>query len=181
MLSTRLKAFGVAVAAGASLLTTLVIATPASAAPPPAESVTTATAAGTIVGMQNCDGRWEEFTIAPAGDLIHRYQVSPGGGWSSWSSLGGWLMYSVDVARNTNCTLEVFGIGGGDQMYHIWQQAGGPGGWSGWHGLGGRLITAPNADILWDGRIEVCAWGPDYIYHCRAQTAPSSGPWTDWY
>ncbi|WP_436493974.1 hypothetical protein [Actinokineospora sp. HUAS TT18] len=175
MLSKRFKRFGIALAMGASLLTTLFVATPASAA-------TSVTMGGGIAGIQNCDGRWEEFALTTSTIPIHRWQLSPGGAWSDWVDMNGSLRYGISVVRNTNCTLELFGIGAGNlQMYHTWQSPSSPGGWSGWASLGGVLTGAPNASNLWDGRVEVCAYGPDNVYHCTAQTAPSSGPWTGWY
>jgi hypothetical protein len=82
--------------------------------------------------------------------------------------------YDIDASRNSDCRLEAFGVGTNHEMFHIWQvQAGG--GWSGWASLDGYLTSRPWSHRLSDNRLEVCA------YHCKAQTQPSSGPWTDWY
>ncbi|WP_184868190.1 hypothetical protein [Kutzneria kofuensis] len=96
-------------------------------------------------------------------------------------SLGGVLIYDIDASLNSDCRLEAFGVGTNHEMYHIWQDANASNGWSGWASLGGYLTSRPWSHRLSDNRLEVCAWGPDHIYHCKAQTRPSSGPWTDWY
>jgi hypothetical protein len=40
---------------------------------------------------QNADGRLEVFACGGNGGLWHIWQTTPGGGWSSWASLGGWI------------------------------------------------------------------------------------------
>ncbi|CCH33773.1 hypothetical protein ABZ816_21740 [Actinosynnema sp. NPDC047251] len=185
MLSNRVnrlgRARGLVLAAAVAVCVAGMISGTAAAAPR-AEGAVTAPAT-TPISISNCDGRVENFRIGDNGALWHQWQVSPGGPMSGWHSLGGSLVYDIAVARNYNaaCTLEVFGIGGGNAMHHIWQSAGSPGGWSNWSSLGGYLTTKPNVGYATDLSIVVCAWGPDHISHCKRQASAGSGPWSDWY
>jgi hypothetical protein len=69
--------------------------------------------------------------------LWHTWQTSPGGGWSAWASLGGWVDSAV-VGRNQDGRLETFVIGADHSLWHQWQSTAG-GGWSGWSSLGGWI------------------------------------------
>ena len=91
--------------------------------------------------ITNCDGRQEAFEVS-SGVLLHRWQTSPGGSWSGWYSLGGYLIYTrIAVFDNVTCHLEVVGVGGDGAMWHIWQTNAGSGPWSGWASLGGGYFT----------------------------------------
>ncbi|HEX2685575.1 MAG TPA: hypothetical protein VHN14_03115, partial [Kofleriaceae bacterium] len=78
--------------------------------------------------------------------LYHIWQVVPGGAWTGWASLGGWID-ELSIAQNQDGRLEVFARGSDGALYHIWQVA--PGGaWTGWVSLGGwidLLDAAQNA------------------------------------
>jgi hypothetical protein len=138
----------------------------------------------------NADGRLE--LVAPAAfaggdqEIWHRWQSTPGGGWSGWSSLGtaggGELLTSVPVlARNADGRLELFVVAGDGAVWHRWQTAPNNG-WSPWANLGSKaggfadLGVGTNAD----GRLELFATlqnGTD-LWH-RWQTAPNNG-WSPW-
>jgi len=82
------------------------------------------------------------------------------------------------VARNANGRLEVFGLGAGDALYHIWQTT--PGGtWAGWTPLGGELTSEPEAARNTDGRLEVFARGTNNALYHICQTTPGGG-WGGW-
>ena len=115
----------------------------------------------------NADGRLE--LVAPAAfaggdqEIWHRWQSTPGGGWSGWSSLGtaggGELLTSVPVlARNADGRLELFVVAGDGAVWHRWQTAPNNG-WSPWANLGSKaggfadLGVGTNAD----GRLELFA------------------------
>jgi len=84
--------------------------------------------------IKNQDGRLEAFNICSDGALWHIWQITPGGVWGSWGSLG--MPYnSVTlssgplVIENFDGRLEAF-VGGSDNaLWHAWQVL--PGGnWS---------------------------------------------------
>ena len=47
-----------------------------------------------IAVAPNQDGRLELFGVNSAGDVFHRWQLSPGGAWSAWSQMDGGLTRS---------------------------------------------------------------------------------------
>jgi hypothetical protein len=97
--------------------------------------------------------------------------------WSVWADLGGGIT-DLATTMNRDGQAEVFAIGTGGGLFHIWQiTAGGPA-WSDWADLGGgitKLTTAVNAD----GRIEVFAIGIDKSLYHIWQTSPG-GAWSPW-
>jgi len=83
---------------------------------------------------KNKDGRLEAFNICSDGALWHIWQVTPGGVWGSWVSLGmpaDSVILSAGplVVENVDGRLEAF-VGGSDNaLWHAWQVS--PGGnWS---------------------------------------------------
>src|SRR6266568_2160098 len=83
---------------------------------------------------KNKDGRLETFSICSDGALWHIWQITPGGVWGSWDSLGrpsDSIILSAGplVVENTDGRLEAF-VGGSDNaLWHAWQVS--PGGnWS---------------------------------------------------
>lgn len=117
----------------------------------------------------NVDGRLEVFCVDSSGALWHIWQLTPGGSWSSWSSLGSPIGLSgiigqVAIGVNKDGSLEVFAIawvtilGKLDKfLFSIWQLS--PGGaWSNWQPLdiaGGHAHPLPTVGVNLDGRIEV--------------------------
>jgi hypothetical protein len=141
--------------------------------------------AGPIWTIQNCDGRWEDFRVADNRSVEHRFQLSPGGTWSGWSSLGGSLLHGdLGVGRNTDCRIEVFGVGDDHAVWTTWQTRPSAGPWaSPWASLGGHLTSAPSAATFSDGTLGVCAWGNDIPRHiwCNKHTGPGGTPWSGWF
>ena len=112
----------------------------ASASEAPAAPLSSAAAAQNIttghflaVG-ENADGRLEVFAVAQYNALWHKWQLTPGGAWSGWNSLGGASELSPAVGRNADGRLEIFALGPGKEVLHNWQTSPG-GGWSGWNSL----------------------------------------------
>jgi len=126
----------------------------------------------------NADGRLEAFATGTDSALWHIWQVTPGGGWSGWASLGGILTSDRAVGRNADGRLEVFVRGTDDALWHIWQVSPG-GGWSGWASLGGVITSDPFVTQNLDGRLEVFARGTDKALWHIWQTSPSNG-WSGW-
>ena len=146
-------------------------------------AASSAMTAGSDPTITNCDGRQEAFEVS-SGVLLHRWQT-PGGSWSGWYSLGGYLIYTrIAVFDNVTCHLEVVGVGGDGAMWHIWQTKAGSGPWSDWASLGGGYFTGgptrsgftgAGGDIVWGwtngGASYVCVW----------QENRGSGPWSGWH
>ncbi len=140
---------------------------------------------------RNADGRlelWGVNTNIPdtQGNIFHRWQLSPGGGWSNWEVVPGYLT-SVAVATNADGRLEVWGVNthipdGNNNVFEkhqLW-----PGGsWSAWQGMSGYLTTLGLARNR-DGRLELFGANshiPDSSSNVfqRWQLAPNSG-WSGW-
>ena len=83
---------------------------------------------------KNKDGRLEAFNICSDGALWHIWQITPGGVWGSWDSLGmpsDSVILSAGplVIENTDGRLEAFAGGSDNAPWHAWQVS--PGGnWS---------------------------------------------------
>jgi FAD/FMN-containing dehydrogenase len=97
--------------------------------------------------------------------------------WSGWADLGGRI---TDLATTVNRDgrIEVFAIGTGKELFHIWQTSPGGPAWSDWADLGGgitKLASAVNAD----GRLEVFGIGIDTSLYHIWQTSPG-GAWSPW-
>ncbi|MGC2998625.1 S8 family serine peptidase, partial [Streptomyces sp. G35A] len=152
--------------------------TPVSPDPDPAKEVGAFLNVGAAVreASQGAVGRME--VIARGGDqaVWHTWQTVPGGGWSGWESLGGWIDM-ITHGRHADGRLEIFARGADQAVWHMGQTAPG-GGWSGWESLGGwvdNLCVAQNND----GRMEIFARGADRAVWHTWQTAPGGG-WTGW-
>lgn len=143
-----------------------------------------ATTISGIEQIKNCDQRVEQFGVGADHHLYHRWQNSPGGSYSGWSNLNGYLIYNqIQVARNVDCRLEAFGVGYGGGMWHIWQTKPQSGPWSNWASLGGGYFSSgPHVQFSGSGQVEVLGWianGSAYV--CDWQTVPGSGPWSGWH
>lgn len=78
---------------------------------------------------------------------------------------------------NTGGRLEVFAIGSGGKLGHIWQAPPDP--WSLWTDLGDVVIQSqPTACLNADGRLEVVAASDNVLGHIW-QTEPNNG-WSEW-
>ena len=160
---------------------TLTLAGPAT----PASAGQGATTLGfNYLSIRNCDNRMEDFKLALDNSVVHRWQLTPGGTWSAWYSLGGQILYyEINGFRNGDCKIEIFGVGTNLAMFTAWQiGANGAGGWSGWATLGGGFhggpINSHPKDHLniWG----VCAYGLDDQLWCNYHTQPNGSPWTGW-
>ena len=155
----------------------------------------------------NKDGRLELFTLDRNSNTVwHRWQQTPGGDWSAWSSLDAPdgdpnIEDGLVVARNGDGRLEVF-VSVFEGVWHRWQQTPGSDDWSAWAPLGrpdpGDLINtiavAPHAD----GRLLLVAnpAGSGVLPHAGTTPSPASShslwqraqqfpgdtsyAWTDW-
>jgi acylphosphatase len=75
---------------------------------------------------KNKDGRLEAFNICSDGALWHIWQITPGGVWGSWNSLGmpsDSVILSTGplVIENTDGRLEAFVGGSNNALWHTWQ------------------------------------------------------------
>lgn len=128
-------------------------------------------------------GQLHVFGVATNYTLETRSQTGPGA-WSAWLNLGGYYPYgTASVAENHSGTLEVFGVGSGNQIDHTWQsQPPSPsnptGTWSGEGGnLGGSWPGNPAAIRDSQGNLEVFAVGSTTNLYVDWQTCPGCG----WY
>ncbi|MEV6985232.1 hypothetical protein AB0M95_28770 [Sphaerisporangium sp. NPDC051017] len=135
-----------------------------------------------VVGT-NKDGRLEVFALGSNNELWHAWQLTAGGAWSGWASLGGQFEGEAlpAVGKNADGRLEVFITGGDGHLWHLWQLSPG-GGWSGWLNEGGSLQhganTGPAVGVNQDGRLELFATGTDgRTYH---KWQGFSGGWSGW-
>jgi hypothetical protein len=134
------------------------------------------------VGQNDNGGRLEVFQWGTDGALWHKWQLTPGGSWSGWTSLGGALSGPPVVVSNDDRRLEVFARGTDGGLWHIWQLAGGGStGWSTWASLGGVFRSNPSVTNNVDGRLEVFVRGADNAIYHRYQLRPGgSTGWSGW-
>ncbi len=145
---------------------------------------------GILVGEpsvgSNADGRLEVFLQAKDGQIWHVWQLTPNGGWSSWSSLGGPSAAIANggpiVGRNADGRLEIFVTGSDGNLYHMWQTAPNNG-WSGWGPIAAQL-TVPLHGLAQvasnqNGALQIFTTGSDGALWTIAQTAPNNG-WSPW-
>lgn len=131
-----------------------------------------------IVTASNADRRLEVFLLDQVGDVYHRYQKVPNGGWTEWSVLGGTYMQSLFVESNNDGRLELFALGGDGSVYHKWQVVPN-GGWTGWASQGGTSLKQLSATKNADGRLELFVLGGDNAIWHKWQTAANGG-WSEW-
>jgi hypothetical protein len=135
--------------------------------------------------VANRDGRLEVFVTSPSygenrADLCHRWQTSPGAGWSGWSNRGGDLdgFAPIAVVPNADGRLEVFGRNAAGVVMSSWQVTPG-GGWSGWvQRSGSGYDTSIGAARNRDGRLEAFAFRAGQPYH--AWQISAGGGWSAW-
>lgn len=90
--------------------------------------------------VANADGRLEIFARGADAAVWHNWQLSSGGAWAGWNSLGGVIVGAPAAAINADGRLEVFVLGGGNTIWHGFQTSPGNG-WSGWMSLGGSIAS----------------------------------------
>ncbi len=149
---------------------------------------------GYLTGLSlatNADGRLElggvNTRIPDNGsNIFGRAQTSPGGEWSGWQPVAGYLT-SIATVANADGRLESWGVNTllPDSSANIFSRAQtSPGGeWAGWHGVPGYLTTL-SVTANADGRLELLGANthlPDQAWNIfsRAQTSPG-GEWTWW-
>lgn len=123
---------------------------------------------------QNQDGRLEIFAPGTDGAIWHKWQLTPNGDWSGWSSLGnprGVSLGTIAVAQNQDGRLAVFAEGDG-AVWHVFQLTPN-GGWGGWTSLGGEDLKYPVVGRNQDGRLEIFAWGGNLAIWHKAQLPTS--------
>lgn len=140
---------------------------------------------GSTAVAKELDTRLSIFVSAtsPNTNVYWKKQTSPGGGFTSWEDLGGSGIGSLQVARNPDGSLHLFGLDSSGNLKHNTQNA--PDGfWSGWSTISGKTLqpgfTVTNHK---DGRIVVIGLATGTSPHVWNiwQQAPggSWGGWTD--
>lgn len=143
------------------------------------------TMTGNPVVVQNADGSLEVFRVDAEGELYHKWQKEPGGDWSAWASLGGWLMPDIAVARESDGRLVVFAE---DRISRIlrYKRRLDPkhaeGDWPTWSTLGdATLVRAPVAVTRnRDGRLEVFAVAIEDGQLRHIWETNAAGDWSFW-
>ncbi len=140
----------------------------------------------TFTVATNSDGGLEIVALGTDNSVWHIWETSPGGGWSSWASLGGKALGVPRIVRNANGQLEVFVVGTDAAVYHIKQTNQLDCG-NAWQSLGGKVLTGffvpPIMDVIpnADGRLEVFVQGTDTALYHNWQNAPNGGTgWFGW-
>jgi len=105
------------------------------------------------LAVRNHDGRLELFAIGSNGALYHRWETSPGGGWSGWHSLGG-DSTSFFPSNDADGSIVVFARGIKGPLYRIDQKSP-DGSWGSWVSMSSHMKGTPAADRNHDGRLEV--------------------------
>jgi hypothetical protein len=119
--------------------------------------------------------------MAPARDgerLLHRQQLSPGGGWSAWAENGTYVSDEPALGLNLDGRLERISRSG-ESLHHTWEQT--PGGsWAGnWGFPAVNAVGRPVAIDNLDGRLEVFVRSTDrHLWHIW-QVIPNGG-WSAW-
>lgn len=111
--------------------------------------------------VANLNGALEVFAIDAVNlDVVHKWQVSPGGAWADWHSMGLQNTTSLSAVRNADGRVEVHAASSGRYVYNVQVQPSGA--WTGWrelariaNGGGGRLTAIDRAD----GSIEAYLFG----------------------
>jgi hypothetical protein len=123
----------------------------------PFTSLGGAFAPGTVGVGRAADGRLTVFARGADNAIWTAGQTTPGGAWGGFSSLGGVLGGSPEVASNADGRLEIFVRGTNNIQYPRWQNA--DGSWSGWASMGGQVLGDASVARNPDGRLELFARG----------------------
>lgn len=136
---------------------------------------------GYPAATQNVAGQLHVFAVEwglnNQNRLKVKWQVSPGGGWTStWFDMGGFLTSNPAAILNCDGRMELFGRGLDNAIWTKWQYA--SGGWSSWASIYGQAIDFPRAEH-YDCQVDVYVTGTDnqtwvnsrYVY---------GGSWSGW-
>jgi hypothetical protein len=132
----------------------------------------------------NSDGREEIFIVGKSGALLHSYQNTINGSWSSWISLGGSYAQNSQpkILRNKDGRLEVFAIASNGQLNHASQgTAGNSGSWSAFSVFSSSLTPTVKVGggTNANGTLDVFVIGTDSALYEMHQTTPG-GSWSSW-
>lgn len=114
---------------------------------------------GDPVVVEDSENCLEAFRVDADGELYHKWQREPGGDWSAWASLGGWLLPDVAVALDADGHLEAFAVDKNSRLLRFKTQTDTNHTWSTWATLGANIMFRPPAVVLpnQDGHLEVFA------------------------
>jgi hypothetical protein len=133
----------------------------------------------------NCNGTFEDFRVNANGTVDHNRQLL-NGSWSGWEYLRGQVRHGrIAGFRNSDCRLEIFGVGTDGKMYTTWQYD--PSGYvwpQNWASLDGGFLGGPTAYQGINPRGErvygVCATGLDGYRWCNFHSRPGGTAWLGW-
>jgi hypothetical protein len=134
----------------------------------------------------NADGRLEIFVRAPSSSgpaIWHAWQLTPGGGWHAWKSLGvalnGFFPLDPVVGRNADGRLEVFTVDNNFKVEHAYQTVPGDG-WNTFTSLDGAVQGATTVVSNTDGRLELFDQGTSNVIQHSWQMMPNAS-WSAWF
>jgi hypothetical protein len=135
----------------------------------------------------NADGRLEIFVRSSSGSgpaIWHAWQLTPGGGWHAWKSLGvafnGNFNRSPVVGRNADGRLEVFTVDSTNKVEHAYQTVPGDGWTTSFTSLDGAVSAATTVVSNTDGRLELFDQGTSIDIQHSWQMMPNAG-WSAWF
>ncbi|WP_157546104.1 hypothetical protein [Hamadaea tsunoensis] len=143
---------------------------------------------GAISVGVNSDGRLELVALDTYNIVMRIYQLSSGGAWSGWTSMGGGCRpaaaRSPHLMPNQDGRLELFIMSpiyneNNASLCHRWQWPTFSGGWSGWAELGGTSLDTMGG-FAWtqaSDRLVVLARDTHGTLYTIEQTAPN-GSWS---
>ena len=145
------------------------------------------------VGPVKGPGRLEIFVTGSDGRLWHNWQIIPGQ-WSGWASLGGSIVGTPGVGKNSDNggRLELFAKGTDSALWHIWQMPPTSQTWSAFNSLGGQVNSDGGPPVVGlnsgNGPLNNCLQvfvfaNPDPFtshYDYLVQQSQGAGPWSPW-
>src|SRR5436190_17031470 len=86
------------------------------------------------------DGRLVSFAVFTDGSVRVNAQVSAGGAWGGFQSIGGSGFSQIDAAQYSDGRFVCFGVGSGTTIW-VNAQVAANGSWGGWQNLGGPTFS----------------------------------------
>lgn len=131
------------------------------------------------------NGALDVFVIYTNNALYCDYQLTPGGAWSGFNSMGGTWSQDADIAVNNdqNGAQEVFVIGNSGNLYNNWQTNINSTNWNGWNDIGGTLPVNSRIAVAYNSsdELEFFTIGTNTACTYTYEGAPNSPTnWAAW-
>ncbi|HEY9284998.1 MAG TPA: galactose oxidase-like domain-containing protein [Pyrinomonadaceae bacterium] len=128
--------------------------------------------------FRNSGGQLAVFYRGANGDLAYSTQETPGSGWATHISLGGFITANPVGLPNSQGVRHIFVRGSDNVLYHQWYNRS-AGAWSGWHLLGAGVRSLSELAVArnTNGRLQVFFRGADDSLQYIAQTGDDPNSW----